>query len=308
LYGEGYITIKQLLDGDYDKVLANSFFYEYLGNDWAILAFVGAIIFIKVIATSITIGSGGNGGIFAPSLFTGALTGFFFSYGVNITGLSILTIPNFIVVGMAGVLSGVVHAPLTAIFLIAEVTGGYALFVPLMIVSALSYFIARYLEPYTVYTKKLALKGQLPGSNKDKAVLSQMKLKKLIENDFTAVEKNMSLRQLVDVISQSKRNIFPVINDAHEIIGIINLDNIREIMFQQEKYDIVNVEKLMVSPPVIIDINTDMQKVMDYFEMYKVWNLPITENGKYVGFVSKSKIFTEYRNQLIKQAQQLEQL
>jgi CIC family chloride channel protein len=135
-----------------------------------------------------------------------------------------------------------------------------------------------------------------------------MKLKKLIENDFTAVEKNMSLRQLVDVISQSKRNIFPVINDAHEIIGIINLDNIREIMFQQEKYDIVNVEKLMVSPPVIIDINTDMQKVMDYFEMYKVWNLPITENGKYVGFVSKSKIFTEYRNQLIKQAQQLEQL
>jgi CIC family chloride channel protein len=209
---------------------------------------------------------------------------------------------------MAGVLSGVVHAPLTAIFLIAEVTGGYALFVPLMIVSALSYFIARYLEPYTVYTKKLALKGQLPGGNKDKAVLNQMKLKKLIENDFTSVEKNMSLRQLVDVISQSKRNIFPVINDAHEIIGIINLDNIREIMFQQEKYDIVNVEKLMITPPVIIDINTDMQKVMDYFEMYKVWNLPITENGKYVGFVSKSKIFTEYRNQLIKQAQQLEQL
>ncbi len=308
LYGEGYITIKQLLDGDYEKVLANSFIYDYVGHDWAILGFVGVIILIKIIATSITIGSGGNGGIFAPSLFTGALTGFFFSYGVNMTGLSILTIPNFIVVGMAGVLSGVVHAPLTAIFLIAEVTGGYALFVPLMIVSALSYFIARYLEPYTVYTKKLALKGHLPGGNKDKAVLNQMKLKKLIETDFTIIEKNMSLGELVEVISQSKRNIFPVINEKQEIIGIINLDNIREIMFQQEKYNSEKVENLMTPPSSIIDINTDMQKVMDFFETHKVWNLPVTENGKYIGFVSKSKIFTEYRSQLIKQAQQLEQL
>lgn len=308
LYGEGYITIKQLLDGNYEKVLANSFIYDYVGHDWAILGFVGVIILIKIIATSITIGSGGNGGIFAPSLFTGALIGFFFSYGVNITGLSLLTIPNFIVVGMAGVLSGVVHAPLTAIFLIAEVTGGYALFVPLMIVSALSYFIARYLEPYTVYTKKLALKGYLPGGNKDKVVLNQMKLKKLIETDFTIIEKNMSLGELVEVISQSKRNIFPVINEKQEIIGIINLDNIREIMFQQEKYNSEKVENLMTPPSSIIDINTNMQKVMDFFETHKVWNLPVTDNGKYIGFVSKSKIFTEYRSQLIKQAQQLEQL
>ena len=308
LYGEGYITIKQLLEGDYDKVLANSFIYDYVGHDWAILGFVGVIILIKIIATSITIGSGGNGGIFAPSLFTGALTGFFFSYGVNITGLSILTIPNFIVVGMAGVLSGVVHAPLTAIFLIAEVTGGYALFVPLMIVSALSYFIARYLEPHTVYTKKLALKGHLPGGNKDKAVLNQMKLKKLVETDFTAINKNMSLGQLVKIISQSKRNIFPVLNENNQIIGIINLDNVREIMFQQEKYETEKVENLMLPPTIIIDVNTDMQRVMNYFEKYKVWNFPVTENGKYVGFISKSKIFTDYRNLLIKQAQQLEQL
>jgi chloride channel protein, CIC family len=308
LYGEGYITIKQLLDGDYDKVLANSFVYDYVGHDWAILAFVGIIILVKIIATSITIGSGGNGGIFAPSLFTGALTGFFFSYGVNMTGLSILTIPNFIVVGMAGVLSGVVHAPLTAIFLIAEVTGGYALFVPLMIVSALSYFIARYLEPYTVYTKKLALKGHLANGNKDRAVLNQMKLRKLIETDFNSIKSDMFLGELVEIISQSKRNIFPVLDDKNMLIGIISLDNIRDVMFQQEQYKLLKVENLMTAAPAIIDINCDMQKVMDAFEDYKAWNLPVAENGIYVGFVSKSKIFTDYRNLLIRHAQQMEQL
>lgn len=308
LYGEGYTTVEQLLQGAISKVFNNSLFYGYSGNPWVVLAVFGTIIPVKIIATSITTGSGGNGGVFAPSLFTGAFVGFFFVFLLNTLGLMELNMANFIVVGMAGVLSGVNHAPLTAIFLIAEITGGYILFVPLMIVSAFSYFIARYFEPYTVYTKKLAERGDLIAHDKDKVVLNQMRLKNLLETDFIPVKKDDSLGELIDVVAHSKRNIFPVLDNDNRLLGLITLDTIREVMFKSDLYDTVHVKDLMFPPQTVILADEEMVEVMKKFERYNAWNLPVIEEGKYIGFVSKSHIFTRYRGMLIEQTEALSHL
>ena len=303
LYGEGYYSIENLLAGKYEHLLDNSLFTHFSNNIWFIVLIGAIIMFVKIIATSITIGAGGNGGIFAPSLFIGAMTGFVFAHAMNLLGFIELTESNFIVAGMAGALSGVVHCPLTAIFLIAEITGGYALFVPLMIVSAGSYLISRYFEPYSIYMRALVQKG-LHKRDKDKTVLNKIKLKNMVESDFVSVTAENTLGQLVDKIAHSKRNIFPVLDEDGHLLGMVLLDSIREIMFDHEKYTAILVKDLMTQPPCILDVNEEMHDVMKKFDAYNSWNLPVTEENKYIGFVSKSAIFTKYRHLLIKQSEQ----
>lgn len=303
LYGEGYNSVKNILAGHYELLLDNSLFTGFSHNAWFIVLIASIIILVKIIATSVTIGAGGNGGIFAPSLFIGAMTGFVFAHAINLTGLIELTEPNFIVAGMAGALSGVIHAPLTAIFLIAEITGGYVLFVPLMIVSATSYLIAKYFEPYSIYMRKMVEKG-LHKRDKDKIVLNKIKLKTMVETDFIHVTSENTLGELVDKIAHSKRNIFPVLDEDRHLTGIVLLDSIREIMFHHEQYETTRVKDLMSQPPVILDVNEEMYDVMKKFDTYNSWNLPVTEENKYIGFVSKSAIFTKYRSLLIKHSEQ----
>ena len=303
LYGEGYNSIEALLAGKYQSLLDNSLFTGLADNPWFLVLIGVIILLVKIIATSVTIGSGGNGGIFAPSLFIGAITGFVFAHTVNLLGILHLTEENFIVAAMAGALSGVIHAPLTGIFLIAEITGGYALFVPLMIVSSLSYLIARYFEPYSIYARKLAEKG-LHKRDKDKTVLNRIKLKNILETDFVSVKSSETLGELVNKIEHSKRNIFPVLDEDGHIEGVVLLDNIREVMFHHEQYNTIHVKELMTQPPCILDVNEEMYDVMKKFDGYNSWNLPVTEENKYIGFVSKSTIFTKYRTLLIKQSEQ----
>ncbi|TND09171.1 MAG: chloride channel protein, CIC family [Bacteroidetes bacterium] len=301
LYGEGYHTIENLLQGQYQVIFQGSWFAGYMDSPWSIFGVACVLVLVKVLATALTVGAGGNGGIFAPSLFTGAVTGFLFAYFFNLTGIIELTIPNFIVAGMAGALSGVVHAPMTSIFLIAEVTGGYALFVPLMIVSAFSYFISRYFEPYSIYTKRLAARGLLLTQNKDKKILSGMKIKNLLETDFIPVMPGDTLGQLVETFSHSKRNIFPVLDAEQKLIGLIQLENIREIMFQTELYDTTLVRDLMSKPNITIEAGESMVEVMRKFEEYNTWNIPVIDQGKYLGFLSKSTLLTQYRSRMAKQ-------
>lgn len=301
LYGEGYSTIESLLQGKYQQLASGSWYEPYISSPWMLVAVGGVIIFIKIIATGLTIGSGGNGGIFAPSLFTGATTGFVFAELINLSGIATLTVPNFIVAGMAGALSGVVHAPMTAIFLIAEITGGYALFVPLMIVSAFSYFISRYFEPYSIYTKRLAARGLLLTQNKDKGVLNLMKIKNMVETDFVSVRPEDSLGHLAETFAHSKRNIFPVLDENNKLVGIVLLENIREIMFHTEQYDTTFVRDLMTRPNVTVEIKESMVDVMRKFEEFHTWNIPVVDQGTYIGFVSKSTLLTEYRKRMAKQ-------
>jgi CIC family chloride channel protein len=248
---------------------------------------------------SATNASGGVGGVFAPSLFIGAFTGAALSLIMNtLFGLELSPI-TFALVGMAGIMSGVLDAPLTAIFLIAEVTDSYELFVPLMMVSAISYLISYYLEPYSIYTRKLVLHGDLVTHDKDKAVLLFLDIRKLIENDMERVPMGITLGEMVKVVSRSSRNIFPVLDNSGYLQGVVTLDDIRRDMFDNEKYE-NSISEYMTIPPDIIAVNDSMQTVLDKFETSHAWNLPVVdENSKYIGFVSKSKIFSAYRNQLI---------
>jgi CIC family chloride channel protein len=252
---------------------------------------------LKAFATSITINSGGIGGIIAPSLFTGAITGMLFSHTFNRFGFEISE-SNFALVGMSGVLSGVLHAPLTAIFLIAETTKGYELIVPLMLTSTISFVIVKIFEPNSIFTVQLAKTGDLITHHKDKAVLTFMKLKSVIEEDFTTIDVDATLGDLVKIVSQSRRNIFPVVDEDQILNGIILMDNIREIMFDREMYK-TPVSNLMILPPAYISYRDSMKEVIEKFESTGAWNLPVIENAKYVGMVSKSKLFSAYRNLLL---------
>ncbi|MFH2094333.1 MAG: chloride channel protein, partial [Bacteroidota bacterium] len=300
LYGEGYVIIESVLNGKYGKVMDGSFLCGIGDYTWGFILFFALLVFFKVIATASTIGSGGIGGIFAPSLFTGAITGFLFAHIINILGFAgILPENNFAFVGMAGLLCGVLHAPLTGIFLIAEITSGYELIVPLMLTTAMSFVTVKYFQPNSIFTIQLAQRGELITHHKDKAVLTFMKLHKVIETDLLTVPVEATLGQLVKIISRSKRNIFPVIDDDGVLQGIIYIENIREIMFSRELYDTTFVSHLMVSPPSIILSTDSMDVVAEKFKDNSVWNLPVVDKGKYIGFVSKSKLFSEYRNMLI---------
>jgi CIC family chloride channel protein len=300
LFGEGYESIKVLSQTDAHELLNKSILSKLGDNDWFLLFFIGAVMFIKVVAASITINSGGNGGNFAPSLFVGAYLGYFFSRFINLSGISTLPISNFTIVAMAGILTGVFHAPLTGIFLIAEITGGYELMVPLMIVSAISYLVVKYFEPLSMDEKALLKKGHIITHNRDKTILSSLKMDKMIETDFQKVQPEATLRELTDIVAHSTRNIFPVVNAENNLVGIIYLDTIREIMFKSDLYDTVLVEQLMRNPPVLVSPNEHMHSVMKKFDSTNSWNLPVVEDGQYVGFVSKSSLLTKYRLRLIK--------
>ncbi|MRT91801.1 chloride channel protein [Ancylomarina sp. 16SWW S1-10-2] len=299
LYGEGYKTIQFLIDGNVDGLVNNSVFYFLKDNYWLLLIYVILILVFKVIATTITTGSGGVGGIFAPALFLGGISGFFVARFLNAFDFVKLSESNFTLIGMAGVMAGVMHAPLTAIFLIVEITGGYALFIPIMITATIAYLTIMYFEPHSIYTKRLAKRGELITHNKDKAVLTLMKLGKVIETDLKKIDPDATLGELVKTISHSHRNIFPVVDKEGTLLGIVLLDDIRHIMFNPDMYEETYVRELMTMPPAILEADALMDVVMKRFEETGAWNLPVTLNGKYYGFVSKSKIFNVYRRVLV---------
>ncbi len=299
LYGEGYESIEGLLSGDPSSIVNGSIFYHEGTMVWFIILFIALIVLTKAFATSATNGGGGVGGTFAPSLYVGCLSGVLFAYTINHLGLGIeLSTKNFALMGMAGVMSGVMHAPLMGIFLTAELTGGYALFLPLLIVSTISYGTIKFFMPYSIYTMRLAQRGELLTHHKDKAVLTLLKIDNVIETDFLPVSPGMDLKGMVDTISQSKRNLFPVLNAEGHLQGVVILDEIRNIMFRPDLYKRMHVNKFMSMPPAILQVTDSMDKVMKTFDDTGAWNLPVVEDGKYVGFVSKSKIFNSYRRVL----------
>lgn len=294
LYGEGYDTIELLLNGtsnaDWDTVMNNSLFYGH-GN--LLLLYLMLIILFKVFASSATNGGGGCGGIFAPSLYLGCIAGFVFAFFSNKFDFSYyLPEKNFALMGMAGVMSGVMHAPLTGVFLIAELTGGYDLFLPLMIVAVSSYLTIIVFEPHSIYSMRLAKKGELITHHKDKAVLTLMKMENVVEKNFVAVRPEMDLGELVKAISASRRNIFPVTDQAGILLGIVILDDIRNIMFRQELYHRFTVGKLMTTLPARLYDTDSMEQVMRTFDDTQAWNLPVVDKeGHYLGF-SPSRRFS----------------
>ena len=306
LYGEGYDVIHMLLNGtsavDWDKVMDNSIFYGY-GN--LLLVYLSLVILFKVFATSATNGGGGCGGTFAPSLFLGCITGFVFAHFCNGYALAPvisdgLPEKNFALLGMAGLMSGVMHAPLTGIFLIAELTGGYDLFLPLMMVSVSAYLTIMIFEPHSIYSMRLAQKGELLTHNKDKSVLTLMDIESVVETDFQKVQPDYDLGEMVRVISKAKRNMFPVVDIRGMLLGIVILDDIRHIMFRQELYHRFTVGSFMVVPPACINLEDSMEEVMRKFDETKAWNLPVIDaDGKYKGFLSKSRILNTYRQMLV---------
>ena len=300
LYGEGYDTINALLTGECYNLFNQSLLYDFRFEAWAIVLYLSLIVFFKIFASAATNGAGGTGGIFAPSLFVGCITGFVVAEGLNIVGLPVPH-QNFAFAGMAGLMSGVMHAPLTGTFLIAELTGGYDLFMTLMITSVIAYLTIIVFERHSLYAMRLAQKGELLTHHKDRAVLTLMKMDNVIETDLSIVTPDTTLGQLVKVISKSNRNLFPVVNPKNQrFVGIVSLDEVRNIMFRPELYERYKVQELMNMPPARIVVNMSMDKVMDTFETTGAWNLPVVdEENKYIGFVSKSKIFNTYRKVLV---------
>jgi len=302
IYGEGYTTIKLLLTDRANEVLNTSLFSGQYSNIIVLLLFLIGVLLIKPVASALTLGSGGSGGIFAPSLFLGGISGFVFAGIVNhISGHQVISPSNFTLVGMCGAMSGILHAPLTAIFLIAEITSGYELFVPLMLVSAIAFSTSSFFESNSLYTKHLIERGDLIQYDKDRQVLSEIDLAKIIEKDLLRIKPEATLGELVKLVKKSKRNIFPVVNKEEELVGVITLDDIREIMFDKEAQESVAVDSLMSSAPAYVSTHENMQSVMRKFEITNAWNLPVIDNGKYKGFISKSRIFNTYRTKLIRQ-------
>lgn len=299
LFGEGYSSIKLLSNLNTDFIFANSPISQGVLSKPVLYLLLLLVILLKPIATAFTTSSGGNGGNFAPSLFIGAFIGFLFSSLAGEIGIQ-LPISNFTIVAMAGILSGIFHAPLTAIFLIAEITGGYELIIPLMIVSALSYAVSKYFMPLSIDMKKLSEKESINTTNTDSYLLSNINLTEFVERDFTEVPENIKLRQLVELISSSKRNIFPVIDKEGILKGLITIDDIRDIMFKQNLYDSVSVNQLMHVPRYIITEKNDVNSTMKLFDESHLWNIPVAFNGRYEGFISKSTILEKYRETLIK--------
>jgi len=300
LYGEGYEAIHALMNGNAMSTLADSPFVKLGLTSWTLVLYLFLVLLLKIVASAATNAGGGVGGIFAPSLFMGAIVGFILARLLNMAGM---TVPesNFVLAGMAGLMAGVMHAPLTGIFLIAELTGGYHLFMPLMIVSVVSYLFILLFEPHSLYAMRLAQKGELLTHNKDRSVLTLMHVDQVLEKDLICLKPTMSLGELVKVVANSKRNIFPVVDAEEHLMGVLLLDEIRNIMFQQRLYNRFTVEDLMNYPAALLEENTPMEKVMEIFEDTGVWNLPVVNNEKkYLGMVSKSKIFNSYRDVLVR--------
>ena len=298
LYGEGYEAFTSLMRGDKLTIFENSLFYSFREIDWVILIYIVAIIFFKVIAMATTNAAGGVGGTFAPSLFVGAFTGAAVAILCNMLGIEV-SIATFTLVGMAGVMSGVMKAPLTAIFLIAELSNGYGLFIPLMIVSCIAFAVGRWLDPDSIYTKQLRQRGELLTHDKDQSVLVFLKLDELMENDFTQIKEDNTLGDIVQLISSSRRNIFPVVDDEGHLLGIVQLDDLREDMFKTSKRK-NPITNYMIQPPDRILEREMMQEVLPRFEANRTWMLPVVDKeNRYCGFISKSRILDAYREQLV---------
>ncbi|GAA6771621.1 hypothetical protein AAGS39_23700 [Flavobacterium sp. CGRL2] len=298
LFGEGYESIKTLSETDPGKLLDNTLFADFRNNQWVLLLFVGATMMVKVFASGLTIGSGGNGGNFAPSLFLGSYLGYFFSKFITLIGLSKLPITNFTMVGMAGILSGLFHAPLTAIFLIAEITGGYGLMIPLMIVSSISFAISKRYEKYSLDVKGLAKKGHAFTSNKDSNILSTLDIDTIIQCDYLTVHPDENLSKLVDLISHSNQVVFAVVNNDKDLVGVVHFNDIREIIFNAYRVKYTQIKDVMKTPAATISSFDSMEIVMSKFEKSKSAFLPVLRNGKYHGFISKSIALEAYRTKL----------
>jgi len=299
LWGEGYFTIDQILTDTGANILNNSLFVGFKEDKLILIGMIFLIMLVKIVASATTTGAGGSGGIFAPSLFLGGMAGFFVSSILNLDG-NLVPARNFALVGMAGMMAGVMQSPMTAIFLIAEITGGFGLLIPLMITSATAYLTIKPLLPHSLYHLRLAQKGELITHNKDKAVLTLLKLKNVIETDLLTVDVESTLGELVKIISKSKRNIFPVIDQDQNFCGAVLLDDVREFMFDKDRYNVTMVKDLMIMPPEIIAPDEKMDNVMRKFNESGVWNLPVVNNRKYIGFISKSTIFNAYRAELVR--------
>lgn len=304
LFGEGYETINNVLLGNIDKVINNNIFHSEISEIWIIVFMLLGLILFKVVAMSVTFGAGGIGGVFAPTLFTGSIAGYVFAFIINTSDLfkHHLSLTNFAMVGMAGLMAGVLQAPLTAIFLIAEITGGYELFVPLMIVALISFILTRKYVPHNIYAAELAKKGELITHDKDKNVLMMLDVDKVIEKNFILLHPDMTLGEVVkNAVANSSRNHFPVVSEDNEFLGILTLNDIRGIMFDTKLYDEVKVESLMHSASDIIYYEEDTaEDILKKFKRTGAWNLVVLKNGKYFGFISKSRLLTAYRRQLIK--------
>jgi CIC family chloride channel protein len=302
LYGEGFSFINDLLHENTNHALGKTPFDAHLDNIWVVIVLLIGITIFKAIAMTTTFAAGGVGGIIIPTLVMGSALGNVVAKVINNLGLSFqVSEANFTLVGMAGLIAGVLHAPLTAIFLIAEISGGYELFVPLMITVSISFLITKNVIEHNIYSKELAEKGELLTHDKDQNVLTLMSLDSVIEQDFIALHPEMSLGDMLHQgVAKSNRNLFPVVNDQQQLIGIILLDHIRDVMFDQALYNSTTVETFMQLPPEFIHYETDsMKMVMKKFQDTNAWNLPVIKDEKYYGFVSKSKLLTAYRRELI---------
>ena len=306
LYGEGYGIINNLLKGDHLAAIGNTPFDLDLSNIWIVIALLLGITIFKSIAMTTTFGAGGVGGVFVPTLVMGSALGNAFAKIINNVGLGFnVSETNFTLIGMTGLMAGVLHAPLTAIFLIAEITGGYELFVPLMLVAAISYAITKYYISHSIYTLKLAQRGELITHDKDKNALMMLDLDKIIETNFIPLYPEMNLGEVVkEAVAKSPRNHFPVVNQENEFLGILTINDIRSIMFDIDKYDTVKVENLMHAGSDIIYYETDnAEDILNKFKSTGAWNLVVLKNDKYFGFISKSRLLTAYRRQLINLSQ-----
>ena len=300
LFGEGYTVLKSVINSHGEIIGSSAFFGVLKQNQWSFLLITFGLILLKVVAMAITQGGGGIGGTFAPAIFVGGIGGYFFATLLNtIFGLT-LSQTNFALVGMAGVMAGVMHAPLTAIFLIAEITGGYLLLTPLIMVSAIAYLTSHIFESHSIYTRQLAARKELITHDKDKAVLSFMSPRQLIETNFATVDPGATLGQLVKIVATASRNIFPVVDQNGSFYGIVMLDQIRQIMFDQSIYDVTFVKGLMFMPDYSIHPDDSMDTVIQLFQQSDRYNLPVLENGKYLGFISRAKVFSQYREMLRK--------
>ncbi|WP_158534894.1 chloride channel protein [Mucilaginibacter hurinus] len=301
LFGEGYYYLQQILNGNIQVITQQSLLNPWLHHPVAVLGFIALLVFMKIVAAGITIGAGGNGGTFAPTMFTGAFLGLFLAYGINLTGLVHLSTGNFIAVGMAGALSGVLHAPLTAIFLIAEITGGYVLFIPLMIVSAISYIMSRYFTPHNMYWHDLVHERNIHPDHDDD-MLDAIAIDSVINTSYVAVNKNRSVKEFYKILSETQSNIFAVLDEG-ALDGVVLVDEVRRQLFLDDMEN-VTVADLMTVPPAIIDYGQSVNSVMRIFDQLDVWQLPVVKDGRFVGFISKSALLAKYREVFISQHKQ----
>ncbi|MCD6354993.1 MAG: chloride channel protein [Prolixibacteraceae bacterium] len=295
LWGEGYVSIETIFKGHGADLLNGSLFFNWKDNAFLVIAVFAGILFFKVLAMSATTASGGVGGIFAPTLFMGAVAGYFLVASINVVFHLGLHEDNFALAGMAGMMAAVMHAPLTGIFLTAEITGGYGMFIPLLITSTVAYITIIRFEPHSVYTKRLAQRGELLTHHKDKTVLRMMNIRQLIETDFEVLTPDAKLRDVVEAISKSTRNLFPVVDENGYLKGMVKLSEIKNLIFEPALYDTVWVKDLMYMPEYFISPDDNMELVAEKFETSGRYNLAVIENGKYLGFISRAVVFSKYR-------------